>query len=214
MDVPSVTQAGARIAHILALAHATGAPPAAGSAARAPATPAAAPASGGFAAELVRAGTSPSRNLAAPTGAEPDGALAARLDRWMARRSPESPLLGHGAEFVRAGRANGVDPRLLVAIAAQESGLGTAGSGRNIHNAFGWGPAIPFASWSEGIHRVAEGLRRGYLDEGRDTIAEIQTRWAPVGAANDPGGLNGGWTAGVSRLYAELGGDPAAAVRI
>lgn len=148
----------------------------------------------------------------AAAGSDPQ--LAARLDAWMASRTPNSPLVGLGSDFVAAGRANGIDPRLLVAIASQESALGTAGSGANINNAFGWGPAIPFASWSEGINRVAQGLASGYVGQGRDTIATIQQKWAPVGAANDPGGLNSNWTAGVSRIYAELGGDPNASVRI
>ncbi len=139
---------------------------------------------------------------------------AARLDAWMAQRVPNSPLIGHGADFVQAGVQNGVDPRFLVAVAAQESGLGTAGSGANINNPFGWGPAKPFASWTESIQTVAAGLAKGYLGEGRDTIAAIQAKWAPVGAANDPGGLNSNWTAGVSKLYAEMGGSPAGTVRI
>lgn len=144
---------------------------------------------------------------------ESDAEQTARLDAWMARRTPASPLVGLGREFVAAGRANGVDPRLLVAIAAQESALGTAGSGRAINNAFGWGPGIRFGSWGEGIHRIAQGLARGYLAEGRDTIPAIQAKWAPVGAVNDPAGINGGWAAGVSALYAELGGDPTGTVR-
>lgn len=203
MSIAGVT---ARINQILALGR-IGAPtpaPAAGTAAPPVAT---APATG-FATELDRA------RGPVPAGAGGDDArMAADIDAWIARRQPDSPLRGHGAVFVQAGRANGMDPRLLVAIAAQESALGTAGSGRGINNPFGWGPAIPFESWSSAITTVAGGLARGYLAEGRDTIAAIQGKWAPVGASNDPGGLNGGWAAGVARLYADLGGDPAASVR-
>jgi len=123
-----------------------------------------------------------------------DAALAARLDAWMAEKVPGNPLAGHGAVFVREGRASGVDPRALVSIAYHESKLGTLGSGRDIHNAFGWGPAIPFASWEQNIATVAAGLRENYLDEGRITIATIQPKWAPLGASNDPGNLNSSWT--------------------
>jgi len=216
VDPVAVTAAHARIAQIMSLAATAGAPaPSSAATAAAPAPPAPAAAAGTpagtFGAHLARA-SAPAAASPAPAGGS-DQDLARRIDAWIAARTPSSPLAGLGHEFVAAGRANGIDPRLLVAIAAQESALGTAGSGRAINNAFGWGPAIPFASWTEGIHRIAAGLRRGYVDEGRDTIAEIQGKWAPVGASNDPGGLNGGWTAGVSRLYAELGGDPAASVR-
>ncbi len=118
-------------------------------------------------------------------------------------------MVGLGEAFVAEGLANGIDPRALVAIAMHESVLGTAGSGAGIHNAFGWGPAIAFPSWRANIATVARGLRRGYLARGRDTLAAIQPLWAPVGAVNDPTGLNSAWVDGVGRYYADLGGDPA-----
>ena len=89
-----------------------------------------------------------------------------------------------------------------------ESVLGTAGSGAGIHNAFGWGPAIAFASWQANIATVARGLAQGYIARGRDTLAAIQPVWAPLGAANDPTGLNSAWTDAVGRYYADMGGDP------
>ena len=139
-------------------------------------------------------------------GARPVDAGA--LDRWMAERVPDSPLVGLGPVFVREGERNRIDPRALVAIAMHESVLGTAGSGASIHNAFGWGPAIAFPSWEANIATVARGLARGYVARGRDTLAAIQPVWAPVGAVNDPSGLNSAWTDAVGRYYADLGGDP------
>ncbi len=146
--------------------------------------------------------------------ASPDGAPGATradagsLDRWMAEQVPDSPLIGLGVVFVREGERNGIDPRALVAIAMHESVLGTAGSGAGIHNAFGWGPAISFPTWEANIATVARGLARGYVARGRDTLAAIQPVWAPLGAANDPTGLNSAWTDAVGRYYADLGGDP------
>lgn len=86
------------------------------------------------------------------------GADAAALDAWMAEKVPGSPLVGLGSVFVAEGTRNRIDPRALVAIAYHESVLGTAGSGAGIHNAFGWGPAIPFRSWQDNIATVARGL--------------------------------------------------------
>jgi hypothetical protein len=140
--------------------------------------------------------------------ARTDAGLTRVLDRFMRRAVPESPLVGLGRVFVREGRSAGVDPRLLVAIALQESRLGTAGSGPAARNAFGWGPAIRFASWPAGIRTVAHGLRRGYLARGRDTIAAIATAWAPPGAPNDRAGINGGWADAIAARYSELGGNP------
>ena len=142
------------------------------------------------------------------TPAHAEARLARSLDRFMRRAVRESPLVGLGRVFVREGRAAGVDPRLLVAIALQESRLGTAGSGPAARNAFGWGPAIRFASWPAGIRAVAHGLRRGYLARGRTTIAAIAPVWAPAGAPNDHLGINGTWAEAIASRYAELGGDP------
>jgi hypothetical protein len=133
---------------------------------------------------------------------------AAALDEWMAEKVPGSPLVGLGSVFVAEGERNRIDPRALVAIAYHESVLGTAGSGADIHNAFGWGPAIPFDSWQENIATVARGLATGYVAKGRDTMAEIAPIWAPIGAANDPLGLNANWLAAVGGSHRELGGDP------
>lgn len=117
-----------------------------------------------------------------------------------------SPLAGKGAVFVREGRKNGIDPKLLVAIAGAESDFGKHGPIQPIHNPFGWGPHIKFKSWDQAISTVARGLRKGYLDEGLKTISQIGAKWAPQGAANDPTNLNSNWAKNVGRFYAELDG--------
>ncbi len=142
--------------------------------------------------------------LSAPGGATRADVDA--LDRWIAEQVPASPLVGLGAVFVREGERNGIDSRALVAIAMHESVLGTAGSGVDIHNAFGWGPAIRFPSWQANIATVARGLAQGYVARGRDTLAAIQPVWAPVVAANDPTGLNSAWTDVVGCYCADLAG--------
>lgn len=158
-----------------------------------------------YAAPVAGAYGAPATTGAAPAGSPVTGA---QLDAWMREKVPDSPLVGKGEVFVREGVANGIDPRFLAAVALNESALGTAGSGAGIHNAFGWGPAIPFSSWEENIATVAKGLKDGYVSEGRDTVAEIQSKWAPVGASNDPTNLNSNWLRGVTSSLTELGGDP------
>lgn len=146
---------------------------------------------------------------AAPTGA--DAALVAAIDAYLASKA--SPLTGEGAAFVREARAVGLDPRLLVAISGAETAFGTYGPSQAIHNPFGMGPGIVYPSWSDAIAGAARNLGGDlYLGDGRVTIPAIHERWAPVGAANDPGGLNGGWAGNVGHYLAEQGGDPAAPV--
>ncbi len=136
-----------------------------------------------------------------------DANLSGQLDNYLAGKG--SPLAGHGAVFVYQSTAVGLDPRLLVAISGAETSFGTYGPSQTIHNPFGMGPGIVYPSWDDGIAAAARNLG-GRLYKGSDlvTISQIQRRWAPNGAGNDPTNLNSNWNRNVSRYYAELGGDP------
>ncbi|MCZ4495905.1 MAG: conjugal transfer protein [Thermoleophilia bacterium] len=132
---------------------------------------------------------------------------AADLDAYLIGKG--SPMAGQGGAFLASGGRWQLDPRLLVAIAGAESNFGAITCAP--FNAWGWGcPNGPydFDSWADGIDTVAEGLRTNYLSEGRTTVALINLKYAPVGAENDPTGLNNHWTTNVSRFLTELGGDP------
>lgn len=164
------------------------------------------------------AALSGARTAAAPASAAastPGGPVTgAQLDAWIARKNPDSPMIGMGEVFVREGEANGIDPRALAAIARAESSLGSDPGARARHNAFGWGPHQTFASWEDNIATVARGLRKGYLDDGLTTLAQIQGRYAPLGVSNDPTNLNSNWLRNTTILYAELGGDPNGSVAL
>lgn len=131
---------------------------------------------------------------------------AAGIDAMLTRAA--SPLAGEGATFVSEGLAAGIDPRALVAIAAHETILETYVPSQAIHNPFGLGPGMAFASDADAIARAAQTLGAYYVPEGRITLAAIGAKWAPLGVANDPAGLNENWTTGVGAYYAALGGDP------
>jgi cell wall-associated NlpC family hydrolase len=135
-----------------------------------------------------------------------DPSLASRLDSYLAGQS--SPLAGRGAVFVYQATAVGLDPRLLVAISGAETSFGNYGPSQRIHNPFGMGPGIVYPTWDDAIAAAARNLGGSlYKGSGLVTIAQIQRRWAPIGATNDPTQLNSNWYRNVSRYYAELGGD-------
>ena len=148
-------------------------------------------------------------NIPAVTGGAAE--LTSRIDGYLASKA--SPLTGLGAVFVTQAQAVGLDPRFLVAISGAETSFGTYGPSQSIHNPFGMGPGISYASWSDAITAAARNLGGPiYAGDGRVTIGTIQQRWAPAGASNDPTDLNGNWARNVSTYYTELGGDPLGAV--
>jgi murein DD-endopeptidase MepM/ murein hydrolase activator NlpD len=129
--------------------------------------------------------------------------VARQIDTYL--RGKKSPLAGYGTQFVAAAEANGLDPYLLVAISGAESEFGKKiKPGTN--NPFGWGPHIPFGSFTEAIDTVSRGLKRGYIDEGLTSIPSIGAKWAPRGVANDPTDLNANWSWNVTKLYREASG--------
>ncbi|WP_052350573.1 glucosaminidase domain-containing protein [Paenibacillus gorillae] len=119
-------------------------------------------------------------------------------------------LSGTGDLFAKYGKQYGVDPALLAAIAMHETGNGTSSAAKNKNNVGGMmrskGGLQEFGSIEEGIAAMASNLRRLYLDQGLTTIEQIQRKYAPVGAANDPTGLNKNWVNGVSKYYQQLTG--------
>jgi cell wall-associated NlpC family hydrolase len=135
------------------------------------------------------------------------GPTATAIDSFLGTR--RSPLTGLGAVFVADGEAAGVDPRFIVAISGAETSFGTYGPAQTIHNPFGLGPQIIFPNWSAAIAAAASTLGGSlYRGAGLVTIPSIQSRWAPLGVANDPGGLNSNWQTNVSTYFAALGGNP------
>lgn len=106
------------------------------------------------------------------------------VDTFLAKYG--SPMRGHGADFVQAADRNGLDWRLLPAIAFQESNLGKK-IPRGSYNPFGWGiytgqnSGVRFQDWSDSIHTVARGLRKNYLEKGLTTPEKIVVKYSDAG---------------------------------
>jgi cell wall-associated NlpC family hydrolase len=118
-------------------------------------------------------------------------------------------LAGSGSLMVKYGNMYGVSPSLLAAIAMHETGNGTSSAVRNKNNAFGImgsNGLKSFTSLEESIKYAASLLKRNYLDKGLTTVEAIQKKYAPVGVANDPTGLNKNWVNGVNKFMSALGG--------
>jgi len=128
------------------------------------------------------------------------------LDEYMKSVVPSSPLIGYGVTFAQAGNSQDINPALMVAIGQQESALGTAGIvNSHPYNYYGLTKAgggwAEFSSWEEAINHQATYLKTQYFDQGLRTIPEIGAKYAPVGAGNDPNGLNNNWVTGVQNHF-------------
>ena len=154
--------------------------------------------------------TSAARVMPQPGYNEPQD--AERMKSYMG-----GALAAHYDTFMAAAKENNLDPKLLIAIAMNESARGTSYAARTRHNLFGrWDAnAINPRTGARGYHKyyrdadesirdIARHLRKEYLDKGYTSIETIARKYAPVGAENDPGGLNGGWPEAVGRFYQQL----------
>jgi flagellum-specific peptidoglycan hydrolase FlgJ len=121
--------------------------------------------------------------------------------------SLEGKLSGTAAHFIDAGKKYDIHPGLLSAIAIHETGNGSSkavNEKNNVAGMMGNNGLRSYASVEDSIFDMARNLRQNYLNQGKDTIVKIGAKYAPVGAANDPTGLNNHWTQGVNRHYNSL----------
>lgn len=119
----------------------------------------------------------------------------------------QGKLSGAANHFINAGKKYDIDPSLLTAIAIHETGNGSsraANDKNNVAGMMGKDGLRSYASVEDSIFDMARNLRKNYLNQGKDTIAAIGAKYAPVGAANDPTGLNNHWTNGVSKQFSNL----------
>ncbi|MBB4426581.1 uncharacterized protein (TIGR02594 family) [Bradyrhizobium sp. CIR48] len=120
-----------------------------------------------------------------------------------------TPLAGKYDQIVAAATANGISPALLAGVIAHETGNGHVLSGNNVAGlmdpATGMAKKMQFASLDGGISRAGQVVAKNYRLAGGD-LDKMGERYAPVGAANDPRRLNGGWPAGVRKQMSALSG--------
>lgn len=96
-----------------------------------------------------------------------------------------SPLQEHAATIVQEADKNGIDFRLVPAIAMCESNLGKRVPSRDSFNA--WGIAVytgtkegaKFRNWAHAISWVSNYIKSHYYDRGIVDLKDIGAIWAP-----------------------------------
>lgn len=140
----------------------------------------------------------------------PDGARGQMLQNSLQKTlTPQGNWQGklpaglqpYAQSFINAGKANGVDPKVLAAISALETAGGTSKAFREKNNAMGIsddsGP-VQMPSVDESISHMAKTLAdpKGPYKNAK-TLRQIGAIYAPPGAKNDINGTNAGWADGV-----------------
>lgn len=122
-------------------------------------------------------------------------------------------LSGYEDTFISVAAAQGIDPVLFVSIAIHETGHGKSNAVVNKNNPGGlMNPAtgskelFVYSSLTEGIEAMGKTLHNRIIKDGLTTIDRLGSVYAPVGAANDPNGLNQHWVGNVSQHVNSLGG--------
>lgn len=119
----------------------------------------------------------------------------------------DGKLKGMGEAFVRAGKRFNMNPALLSAIAQHETGNGksrAANEKNNIAGMMGANGLKSYASTEDSLMDMARNLSKNYLGTGLSSISKIGAKYAPVGAGNDPTGLNNHWVNGVTKYFESL----------
>ena len=95
---------------------------------------------------------------------------------------------------------------LLVAISKHETGNWTSDLYKNNNNFGGIynsreGKFYSYESKDKGLQAFVNLLKNNYFGQGLKTIEEIGAKYCPVGASNDPQGINVHWVPKVTQYY-------------
>lgn len=113
-------------------------------------------------------------------------------------------------KIIEESRKAGVNPLLFASIMANESGWGTSYAIKVHNNPSGQmigSTIIDYPTLDKGIEATGETLHELVVVQHLDTVEKLGEHYCPVGAANDPTGLNKNWVPGVKKIMKVLNGD-------
>ena len=99
---------------------------------------------------------------------------------------------------------------IVVSISKHETGNWTSSAFRNKNNLGGVmcnSGLKTYSSFEDGLNGFVNLLKKHYFDKGLNTIEQIGAKYCPVGASNDPTGVNQYWVPNVTKYFNEyIGG--------
>ncbi len=122
-------------------------------------------------------------------------------------------LSGKEQAIISTANKYSVDPVLMAAIILQETGNGKSNA-LNQHNNPGgimdpssnWSTLLRFESIEAGLESMGRTMNTLVNTKGKTSIEELGAAYAPMGADNDPMGLNSFWVVNVTKKVEVLGG--------
>lgn len=122
-------------------------------------------------------------------------------------------LSGKEQAIISTANKYSVDPVLMAAIILQETGNGKSNA-LNQHNNPGgimdpstkWSTLLRFESIEAGLESMGRTMNTLVNKKGKKSIDELGASYAPIGADNDPMGLNAFWVVNVTKKVEVLGG--------
>jgi len=115
---------------------------------------------------------------------QPTTVVDDRIQRLQAYLSSKgSPMADAAEHFIKEADRLGMDWKLVVAIAGNESYFGVH-IPYNSYNGWGWAVwtgtnyGANFQNWEQGITTVSEGLKENYINHGLTTVEQIGRKYA------------------------------------
>ncbi|WP_316164539.1 MULTISPECIES: phage tail tape measure protein [unclassified Bradyrhizobium] len=106
-------------------------------------------------------------------------------------------------QVVSAAKANGISPALLAGIMAHETGQGKNLNWNNPGGLMTSSGKMRFGSLDTGIEKTASVVAKNW-SRARGDLGRMGHIYAPIGAANDPNGLNKHWVGGVGKFMSQM----------
>lgn len=128
---------------------------------------------------------------------------------WEESFSKAGVLKNKGNKIIDIAEEQGIDPVLFASIAFHETAWGTSKAVIEKNNPGGLMSSnglFVFANLDEGLEAMGVTLHNRILVDGNNTIELLGQVYAPIGAGNDPTGLNVHWVPTVLEIVGKLGG--------
>ncbi|OQO88254.1 hypothetical protein BH739_04660 [Enterococcus casseliflavus] len=112
-------------------------------------------------------------------------------------------------KIIAEAKKAGVSPVIFAAIMIHESAWGTSQAIRELNNPAGLMTSsglMSFKTLDEGIEATGRTLHNLIVDRELHTVEALGSVYCPVGASNDPLGLNVHWVPTIKSFLVELGG--------